>query len=87
MHSTRPGFVRRGLLVVIAVLTAAGWMAAPAAAGAAAPAEYRYVGTYLLASWCQTAGKNGVADGDWQTYTCAPERAGLDTWWELWVSP
>jgi hypothetical protein len=91
------GFVRAGLiapLVVVAGLTATGWaVAAPAPSDVAAPYEHgaaadsRYVGTYLLYSWCQQAGRDGVASGEWQTFTCAPERAGLDTWWALWVSP
>lgn len=97
MRIAGTAFARAGLLtpfLVVAALTATGWaFATPAPADAAVPqmhvaaADSRYVGTYLLLSWCQQAGRDGVTSGEWQTFTCAPERAGLDTWWALWVSP
>ena len=81
---------RLGLLATLLVATAAVAGVGPAVAAPArpvAPAEYHKVGDYFLLSWCQAAGQDGVAKGEWQAFGCNPERAGLDVWWGLWVSP
>ena len=85
MRSTRLGLLAT-LFVGIAALGGAG-QAVAAPTHHIAAADSRYVGTYIVLSMCQTVGKQGVANGDWQTFTCAPARVGLDVWWDLWVSP
>ncbi|EWM12096.1 hypothetical protein [Kutzneria sp. 744] len=81
---------RLGLLapIFVAIATITGTVPAVAAPTQhVAPAESRKVGDYLLRSWCLAAGQEGVTKGEWQTFGCSFERAGLDVWWGLWVSP
>jgi hypothetical protein len=83
--SNRLGFV---LALVIATVTFAGTASAVAAPASNPTAtEWRYIGSYLLPQWCQSAGKDGITQGQWQQYTCTPHQVGLDLYFDLYVSP